>query len=128
MIAVLVADDDTFSRQMSHRLRLQGYTLVRYRDPVKLSDNVAELAPALVVINARDFPLHWQILTAEISLLGLSDTAVILAGPSCPQNFNQYQARNLCWLEYDGSIDKNKMRACLAAVLPAKFLTSSNGE
>lgn len=113
---------------MSHRLRLQGYHLIRYRDPVKLSDNIAELAPDLVIVNGRDFPLHWQVLSAEISILGMTGTTVILASPSCPQNFGQFKELKISWLEYTGSIDKNIFRACLDQASQAKHISVSDTE
>lgn len=125
MIAVLLADDETFSRQMSHRLRLLGYDIIRFRDPVKLTDTITELAPKLLIVNGQDFPLHWQVLGAEISLLGMSEIALIIATSSFPRNIEQFKGMKVCWLEYAGSIDKNMIHACLEKLLPAKLPSGS---
>lgn len=125
MIAILVVDDDVFCRQISHRLRLQGYEIIRYRDPVKLSDNIIELAPDLVVINGQDFPLHWQVLSAEIRMLRRTDTTVIVVSSSRPQNFEQFEKLKIVWLEYSGEIDKTIFRACLDKASQFKKITVS---
>lgn len=66
MIAVILAEDDLFSRAVAHRSRLQNYAVIRYRDPVKLADNLPEINPDALVIRYDDFPLHAELLAAEL--------------------------------------------------------------
>ncbi|MCX7026861.1 MAG: hypothetical protein NT061_05085 [Spirochaetes bacterium] len=66
MLAVVLAEDDAFFRSVSHRLRLHRFSIVRYRDPVKLSDNLGELRPELLVVRHEDFPLHGELLASQI--------------------------------------------------------------
>lgn len=72
MIAVILAEDDPFSRAVAHRSRLQNYAVIRYRDPVKLADNLPEINPDVLIVRYEDFPLHAELLAAE---LRCADTA-----------------------------------------------------
>ncbi len=65
MLAVIIAEDEDFFRSVSHRCRLRRFRIVRYRDPVKLADNLLELKPDLVVARQEDYPLHWEALAAQ---------------------------------------------------------------
>jgi len=66
MFAVILAEDDAFFRTVAHRSRLHKYSVARYRDPVKLADNLPELRPELLVIRGTDYPLHWEILASQL--------------------------------------------------------------
>ena len=66
MIAVILAEDDPFSRAAAHRSRLQNYTVIRYRDPVKLADNLPEINPDILIVRFEDFPIHAELLAAEL--------------------------------------------------------------
>lgn len=66
MIAVILAEDDPFSRAVAHRSRLQNYAVIRYRDPVKLADNLPEINPDILIVRFEDFPLHAELLAAEL--------------------------------------------------------------
>jgi hypothetical protein len=66
MFAVILSEDDAFYRSVAHRSRLHNYSVARYRDPVKLADNLPELRPELVVIRGIDFPLHWEMLASQL--------------------------------------------------------------
>jgi hypothetical protein len=82
MLAVILAEDDAFSRAVSHRSRLQKYSIIRYRDPVKLADNIPELRPDALIIRLEDFPLHWELFPFELNCLGtLQNTKIILFTP-----------------------------------------------
>lgn len=66
MIAVILAEDDPFFRAVAHRSRLQNYAVIRYRDPVKLADNLPEINPDILIVRYEDFPLHAELLAAEL--------------------------------------------------------------
>jgi hypothetical protein len=85
VLAVVLAEDDPFFRFVSHRLRLHRFTVVRYRDPVKLSDNLPELKPDLLVVRQEDFPLHWELLAAQLFCTrGMADCPFCLFAPKNP--------------------------------------------
>ncbi|HEY9055394.1 MAG TPA: hypothetical protein VIO60_11310 [Rectinemataceae bacterium] len=89
MLAVILAEDDGFFRSVSHRCRLRRFRVVRYRDPVKLADNLPELRPDLLVARQEDFPLHWEALAAQVALSpNLARTAFCLFArtqAACPR-------------------------------------------
>lgn len=69
MLVAVLAEDDSFARSVAHRIRLSGNTAVRYRDPVKLLDNIPELGCDAIVARQADFPLQWQTLAAALPRL-----------------------------------------------------------
>ncbi|MGB4571595.1 MAG: hypothetical protein WBH97_02105 [Rectinemataceae bacterium] len=82
MLAVILAEDDAFARAVAHRIRLSGHTVVRYRDPVKLIDNLPELGCDLLVARQVDYPLHWQAAAAALAHGGSKVRAeFLLAAP-----------------------------------------------
>lgn len=82
MLAVILAEDDAFSRAVSHRARLQKYSVIRYRDPVKLADNIPELRPDALIIRFEDFPFHWELFSSELQFMeGMQNTRLILFTP-----------------------------------------------
>jgi hypothetical protein len=82
MLAVILAEDDAFSRAVSHRSRLQKYSVVRYRDPVKLADNLPEIHPDLLIVRFKDFPFHWELLAAELLCSeNLRDVKILVFAP-----------------------------------------------
>lgn len=93
MLAVILSEDDAFSRSVASRLRLLNYSAARYRDAVKLVDNLPELNPDAIVIRLEDFPLHWQILASELACMGgMNNARILLCGdvpgdPGLLENF-----------------------------------------
>ena len=83
MLAVILAEDDAFSRAVAHRSRLQKYSVVRYRDPVKLADSLPELHPDILIVRREDFPLHWELLAAELlCLAGMRNVRMLVFSAS----------------------------------------------
>jgi len=78
MIAVILAEDDPFSRAVAHRSRLQNYAVIRYRDPVKLADNLPEINPDILIVRYEDFPLHAELLAAELRCADPARTAKVV--------------------------------------------------
>lgn len=67
MLALILSEDDSFFKSAAHRTRLDKYQVIRYRDPVKLVDNLGELKPDLVIVRQRDFPLHASLIAAALA-------------------------------------------------------------
>lgn len=89
MLAVILAEEDSLSRSVSQRCRLQGYTVVRYRDPVKLSDNLPELKPDVLIIRHKEFPAHGELLASQLRCgeHGEATTVVFCVPPSAMPEF-----------------------------------------
>lgn len=86
MLVAILAEDDVFARSVAQRLRLLRHIAIRYRDPVKLLDNLPELGPDALVVRERDYPVHWKVLAAALPRLAPARSArLILAGtPAFP--------------------------------------------
>lgn len=109
MLAVILAEDDAFSRAVAHRSRLQKYSVVRYRDPVKLADNLPELNPDALIIRYEDYPLHSELLAAELLCReGLLNVKIIVFSPTDIDPGRAF--RNLrCLPEMTGSPDSGHL-------------------
>lgn len=66
MIALLVAETTDAVEGLERTLCPLGFNLVHYRSPVKALDNLCELEPEAVFIDATDFPRHWKTLVQYI--------------------------------------------------------------
>ncbi|HWR10852.1 MAG TPA: hypothetical protein VN445_03425 [Rectinemataceae bacterium] len=97
MLAAILAEDDAFSRAVTHRSRLQKYSVVRYRDPVKLADSLHEIHPDLLIVRFEDYPFHWEVLAAELlcseSLRGVKILVFASSEIDAAHNF-----KNLRWI------------------------------
>lgn len=60
MKALLVVDSDASFALASVYLKPLGFELIRYRSPLKAMDNMDEVDPDAVIVNAEDFPRHWK--------------------------------------------------------------------
>jgi hypothetical protein len=60
MKLLLVMDSDESYNLISLYVRPLGFELIRYRHAIKAMDNIDEIDPRAIVINARDFPRHWK--------------------------------------------------------------------
>jgi hypothetical protein len=126
MLAVILAEDDAFFRAVAHRSRLHKYTVVRYRDPVKLADSLQELHPDALIVRSEDYPLHWEILAAELLCLnnmGNVKTIVFSTGDVDPGSF----FRNLhCVNESPGDPDSGSLSSEAAKALSSLLSVHSS--
>lgn len=108
MLAIILAEDDAFYRTVSHRTRLLKYEVVRYRDPVKLIDNLEELRPQAVIVREADFPGHWDILAAMVCCSeSLNGTRILaVAGKPAPAAFH---FETLTWMEAEKDMDLGRL-------------------
>ncbi|MCE5255947.1 MAG: hypothetical protein LLF89_03785 [Spirochaetaceae bacterium] len=97
MLAVVLAEDDAFARIISYRSRLHKYSVVRYRDPVKLADNLMELRPDIVVAREQDFPFHWEMIAAEMAYMHILQNSrfILFAAPGSPPKQPRRPAREI---------------------------------
>jgi hypothetical protein len=98
LLLVLGSDDnyDVISRNTA----LPGFEPIRYRHVLKAMDNIDEIDPAAIIINARDFPRHWKILVQFVRNERPKETCpiIILKGT----NFNTEEASKAFFLGVNG--------------------------
>jgi hypothetical protein len=62
MKALIVADDQKIIDEISAVVKKSGYDIILYRWLLKALDNIEEISPDVVIINAAEYPRHWKTL------------------------------------------------------------------
>lgn len=78
MKALLVADDPVSVNLVFENHTQCGYEVIHYRSALKALDNMEEIQPQLLFINASDFPRHWRVLTQFFKHQSVCGARVIL--------------------------------------------------
>ena len=78
MKALLLVESDRVADLVRFYLRPLGFETIRYRNPVKVMDNLEEIAPDAVVVSALDFPRHWKALSQDIRFSRGKEECVIV--------------------------------------------------
>jgi len=66
MKALLISDLPRSTDDLQPLFSEYKFDLIHYRSPLKALDNIEEISPDIIVINARDFPRHWKPITQHI--------------------------------------------------------------
>ena len=95
MKALIVSDELQDSKNIQTSLEQAGYDTICYRWLLKALDNVEEIQPHLVVINAVDYPRHWKVLLQHIKCNLKEQPRVILLVPAAFEAEESEKARIL---------------------------------
>lgn len=60
MKLMLVSSSEHLKPFFDRTFTIQSVDVIHYENPIKAMDNVAEIAPEVVVFSATDFPRHWK--------------------------------------------------------------------
>lgn len=66
MKAILIAEEENIFSSIIRFANTYGFDFIHYRSAVKALDNIEEIAPDAIFINAVDFPRHWKVITQHI--------------------------------------------------------------
>ncbi len=66
MKALLLIENDSVADIARFYLKPLGFEAVRYRNPLKALDNLAEIEPDAIILSARDYPRHWKVIAATV--------------------------------------------------------------
>ncbi len=66
MKAILISEILESEEEIRPVLREHGIDLIHYRSPLKAMDNLSEISPDALIINAIDFPRHWKVIAQHI--------------------------------------------------------------
>ena len=66
MKALLISDLPRSTDDLESLFSEYEFALIHYRSPLNALDNIEEISPDIVIINARDFPRHWKPITQHI--------------------------------------------------------------
>jgi len=79
MKALLVSDRQDVSDHIKTVLKENGYDLIQYKWIIKALDNIEEIQPDIIILNAEEYPRHWKTLAAFVkSGIGGNDVALFL--------------------------------------------------
>lgn len=101
MKALIVSDAQTEGIAIRSALEEAGYDTICYRWLLKALDNVEEIQPHLVVINAVDYPRHWKVLVQHMKCSLKTIPQVVLL---TPPDFDDEEAEKAQLLEVRGCI------------------------
>ena len=62
MKTLLVADDETVINKIKQVLTNEGFDIIIYRWLLKALDNIEEIAPDAIIVDASSYPRHWKTL------------------------------------------------------------------
>lgn len=62
MKIMLISETASINNSLAYFCAQEHAFLVVYRLPLKALDNMSEIRPDIIVINAVDFPRHWKVL------------------------------------------------------------------
>jgi hypothetical protein len=66
MLVLLLIEENSIADIVLKELRDADVSVIRYRDPLRVLDYIAELAPDALIVRQKDFPLHAQLLAVLI--------------------------------------------------------------
>lgn len=66
MIALIISDSKHETALLETYVKQIGYDTITYNWFLKALDNLEEISPSLILINAVDYPRHWKVLAQYI--------------------------------------------------------------
>lgn len=82
MKALIISEADDIINEFSEYFTSQNYDVIIYRWLMKAMDNIEEISPDLIFINATEYPRHWKILSQYV--LGIEKNPKIILFASVP--------------------------------------------
>lgn len=77
MKAVIIAESENIIEEFSQYYKENGYDLIVYRWLMKAMDNIEEIDPDLIFINAEEYPRHWKVLCQYVAGLNKNPKIVL---------------------------------------------------
>jgi hypothetical protein len=105
MKLLLITGSDDTSDLVSFYVKPLGFDLIRYRHAIKAMDNLDEIDPSGIIINAEDFPRHWKVLLQFVRAQRSKDICpvILLTGNKFPQE----EAAKALHLEVNGMVQED---------------------
>jgi hypothetical protein len=107
-LLVILGSDEIFDI-IAQNIKPLGFDLIWYQHVLKAMDNVDEIDPTGVIINAKDFPRHWKIIVQFIRSDRPKETCpiIILKG----KNFSLEEASKAFYLGVSGIVSEDLSNA-----------------
>lgn len=78
MIMVLVSESQDKSKTLMKFFKEQSIDIIHYTSPMKALDNLEEIRPDAIVIDAIDFPRHWKVITQYVRYSNSKNDVVVI--------------------------------------------------
>ncbi len=120
MKAMLVSEAADSGEKLKPIFRENSFELIHYRSPVKALDNMEEILPDAVIINAMDFPRHWKVITQYIRWDNTKEKIIIILLTN--KNFVESDADKAIKIGVQGIIEiRDGNFSCILAELKKIF-------
>lgn len=77
MKAVIIAESESIIEEFTQYYKENGYDIIVYRWLMKAMDNIEEIDPDLIFINAEEYPRHWKVLCQYVAGLNKNPKIVL---------------------------------------------------
>ena len=67
MKALIIADSDILIDVCASVLKKSGYEIIIYRWLLKALDNIEEISPDVIILDASSYPRHWKIVVQSVA-------------------------------------------------------------
>ncbi|AEF85525.1 conserved hypothetical protein [Treponema primitia ZAS-2] len=106
LLAVLGSDE--LLSLLSQNIKPLGFDVIRYHHVLKAMDNVEEIEPATIIINAKDYPRHWKTMVQFVRYYHPKAECpiILLKG----QNFPLEEASKAFYLGVSGIVSEDLTR------------------
>lgn len=94
MKAMIISEEQSVLLKTESILKANGVDCIQYSWLMKALDNLEEIHPALIIVNAKEYPRHWKTL-AQFVRTSFSDVKVILFTPEDLDNEENKKAVTL---------------------------------
>lgn len=75
---LVVAESQETTQDLVRFFRERSFNIIHYNSPVKALDNLEEINPDAILINAVDFPRHWKVLTQYVRWDNSKEDVILL--------------------------------------------------
>lgn len=89
MKAVIIAESENIIEEFSQYYKSNGYDIIVYHWLMKAMDNIEEIDPDLIFINAEEYPRHWKILCQYITGINKSPKIVLYSSSNLKDEDNE---------------------------------------
>ena len=82
MKALIISEANDITNEFTEYYKTQNYDVIKYRWLMKAMDNIEEIDPDLIFINATEYPRHWKTLCQYVK--GINKNPKIVLFTSLP--------------------------------------------
>ena len=105
MKILVIAEKERTNEIIKKHLPPLGFDFIFYSNPVKAMDNIAEIAPEMVIFSAEDYPRHWKIFLIVLREYFTHEQSVFILLKT--SFFSLEDAEKAAYLKVNGLIDED---------------------